>query len=95
LAALGGSVPAHLAKKTIWLQSQHRNGTGCGRSALREWLWPAETAPMAKQNDYRNYTRDAVRLASHATSTAKKSLLLRWLTLQTRKISGPRLTTAS
>jgi hypothetical protein len=40
---------------------------------------------MAKQDDYRNYARDAVRLASHASSTAKKSLLLalaeRWLDL--------------
>ena len=40
---------------------------------------------MAKQDEYRNYARDAVRLASHASSTAKKSLLLalaeRWLDL--------------
>ena len=40
---------------------------------------------MAKQDDYWNYARDAVRLASQATSTAKKSLLLalaeRWLDL--------------
>jgi hypothetical protein len=40
---------------------------------------------MAKQDDDRNYARDAVRLASHASSTAKKSLLLalaeRWLDL--------------
>ena len=31
---------------------------------------------MAKQDEYRHYARDAVRLASHASSTAKKSLLL-------------------
>jgi hypothetical protein len=59
-------------------------GTGCGRAELRDWFCPAEV-PMAKQDDYRNYARDAVRLASHATSTAKKSLLLalaeRWLDL--------------
>jgi hypothetical protein len=40
---------------------------------------------MAKQDEYRNYARDAVRLASHASSNAKKSLLLalaeRWLDL--------------
>ena len=40
---------------------------------------------MAKQDNYRNYERDAVRLASNASSTAKKSLLLalaeRWLDL--------------
>jgi hypothetical protein len=40
---------------------------------------------MAKQIEYRNYARDAVRLASHASSNAKKSLLLalaeRWLDL--------------
>jgi len=40
---------------------------------------------MAKQDEYRNYARDAVRLASNASSTAKKSLLLalaeRWLDL--------------
>ena len=38
---------------------------------------------MAKQDDYRNYARDPVRLASNASSAAKKSLLLalaeRWL----------------
>ena len=40
---------------------------------------------MAKQDDYRNYARDAVSLASNASSTAKKSVLLalteRWLEL--------------
>ena len=38
-----------------------------------------------KQDEYRKYARDAVRLASHASSTAKKTLLLalaeRWLDL--------------
>jgi hypothetical protein len=40
---------------------------------------------MGKHDEYRNYAGDAIRLASHATSTAKKSLLLalaeRWLDL--------------
>jgi hypothetical protein len=40
---------------------------------------------MAKQDEYRNYARDAVRLASHSSSTAKKTLLLalaeKWLDL--------------
>jgi hypothetical protein len=40
---------------------------------------------MAKQDAYRKYATDAVRLASHASSTAKKILLLalgeRWLDL--------------
>jgi predicted DNA-binding ArsR family transcriptional regulator len=40
---------------------------------------------MVKQDEYRKYARDAVRLASHASSTAKKTLLLalaeRWLDL--------------
>ena len=40
---------------------------------------------MMKQDEYRKYARDAVRLASHASSTAKKTLLLalaeRWLDL--------------
>jgi hypothetical protein len=40
---------------------------------------------MAKQEEYRNYARGAVRLASNASSTAKKGLLLalaeRWLDL--------------
>ena len=40
---------------------------------------------MVKQDEYRKYARDAVRLASHASSTAKKALLLalaeRWLDL--------------
>jgi hypothetical protein len=40
---------------------------------------------VAKQDEYRKYARDAVRLASHASSTAKKTLLLalaeRWLDL--------------
>jgi hypothetical protein len=51
---------------------------------------------MAKQDEYRNYARDAVRLASHASSTAKKSLLLalaeRWLDLadaQNKRASRP------
>ena len=38
-----------------------------------------------KQDEYRKYARDAVRLASHASSTAKKALQLalaeRWLDL--------------
>jgi predicted DNA-binding ArsR family transcriptional regulator len=40
---------------------------------------------MAKQDEYRKYARYAVRLASHASSNAKKTLLLalaeRWLNL--------------
>jgi hypothetical protein len=40
---------------------------------------------VAKQDEYRKYARDAVRLASHASSNAKKTLLLalaeRWLDL--------------
>jgi hypothetical protein len=40
---------------------------------------------MVKQDEYRKYAREAVRLASHASSTAKKTLLLalaeRWLDL--------------
>ena len=50
------------------------------------------SGPMAKQDDYRNYARDAVRLASNASSTAKKSLLLalrtEGSTLQTPRIRG-------
>jgi hypothetical protein len=38
-----------------------------------------------KQDEYRKYARDAVRLASHASSTAKKALQIalaeRWLDL--------------
>ena len=59
-------------------------GTGYGFSVLRDWL-PQGNAPMMKQDEYRKYARDAVRLASHASSTAKKTLLLalaeRWLDL--------------
>ena len=51
--------------------------------------------PMAKQDDYRNYARDAVRLASNASSTAKKSLLLalaeRWLDLADAQDTRARL----
>jgi hypothetical protein len=40
---------------------------------------------MMKQDEYRKYASDAVRLASQASSTAKKTLLLalaeRWLDL--------------
>ena len=40
---------------------------------------------MVKRDEYWKYARDAVRLASHASSTAKKALLLalaeRWLDL--------------
>ena len=40
---------------------------------------------MMKQDEYRKYARDAVRLASHASSTVKKTVLLalaeRWLDL--------------
>jgi hypothetical protein len=56
---------------------------------------------MVKQDEYRKYARDAVRLASHASSTAKKTLLLalaeRWLDLadaEQRRVKsehGPRL----
>ena len=49
-----------------------------------------------KQDEYRKYARDAVRLASHASSTAKKTLLLalaeRWLDLadaQNKRASRP------
>lgn len=48
-------------------------------------LWALERSPMAKQDDYRTYAIDAVRLASNASSTAKKTMLLalaeRWLAL--------------
>jgi hypothetical protein len=57
------------------------------------------TVSMAKQDDYRNYARDAVRLASNASSTAKKTLLLalaeRWLDLADTQRGGQRQTAAS
>jgi hypothetical protein len=61
------------------------HGTGSGRPALRGRLCSRWTVPMAKQDDYRKYATDEVRLAFYASSTAKKILLLalaeRWLDL--------------
>ncbi len=53
------------------------------------------SGPIAKQDDSRSYAREAVRLASNASSTAKKSLLLalrtEGSTLQTPRIRGFRV----